>query len=934
MQVYGQQVDSTRRGSISGIVRDSIHNYVLQLATLAVYRESDSTLIAYQLSNNFGAYNFNELPVDIPLKIVASYIGYRSVEQRFKIPTNTKKLLLPTLNLNKSEIILNDVIINAAPPPISMKGDTLEFNAEAFNLDRNAVAEDLLKKLPGVIIWADGAITINGKSVSSIIVNKKPFFGGDTKVAIQNLPKAAIDKIQVYQQNANPANPLDSITQINIELKKNKSIGAFGKLGGGYGSDKRYDMDVNLNVFTRKTQVAIIAANNNINKMTNNINTLLMNSTYKGTNDGGLGYQSDFNQKGINSSKAGGFTMQHDFIAVPDAYKKSRLQADYFINNVDNLTKLNTATIKAIGNDNSQLQQLSQDATFNNSNQHLNVRYEKLKNNISFFTTSQVNTNSNHEQNSQISGVYRIKELESTNQIENLQEKHNRQFLLESGLEHRDTKYGGGPHDFTIKNVLSYNNDDNSQFRRSIFRSLFDSSQNINFNRYHNNTDKRLNEQLYTSLGNFSKWLFGSGGFMSGFSITLQNMLQINKALHNNNVSDVDNTGKKINNPYLTANNDYLITNEQPALVINKNFSRGLSSRYVKNISINLVAEYQFYYQHNISSHYFQNFTRRYQHFVPAASIRYENIQLGKYQDTYFLSFSKSMNYPDLNQLASLVDSSDLYYIRYGNLSLKEADKRELSFSLKHHSFNNDKPLNYNIEVKAGIINNNFSDSIRIDNSGRSSYYEVNIDGFKYINFNGKIGRAFKFSNHQIQVYFTSGINVSSLPSYINNVKNWSDNINNTNTLGLYYSFSNYFDIQLQQKAFFFRTVQHGAGKDIFNSNIQSTEAGGSLNFNKLTIGSNISYNYTSVTLSSSRNFTIWNMNVAYRLLRSNTLELKITAMDILRQNIGIINFGSNNTLTTGTVTTLKQYFLFGIAYYPRKFGWNNTKSNDKSIDQ
>ena len=117
MNVYSQQIDSTCRGSIAGIVRDSTHNYILQLATLAVYTESDSTLIAYQLSDNFGAFHFNDLPISLPLKIVASYIGYTSVEQRFKIPATAKKLLLPALNLKRSSVTLKDVIVNATQPP-------------------------------------------------------------------------------------------------------------------------------------------------------------------------------------------------------------------------------------------------------------------------------------------------------------------------------------------------------------------------------------------------------------------------------------------------------------------------------------------------------------------------------------------------------------------------------------------------------------------------------------------------------------------------------------------------------------------------------------------------------------------------------------------------------------------------------------------------
>ncbi|QEC73518.1 Plug domain-containing protein [Arachidicoccus ginsenosidivorans] len=103
-----------------------------------------------------------------------------------------------------------------------MNGDTLEFNADAFHLDPNAVAEDLLRKLPGVVVWGDGTITVHGREVSRVLVNGKPFFGGDTKVATQNLPKKAVEKVQVYQQSKNKDNPLDSITEVNIQLKKAK----------------------------------------------------------------------------------------------------------------------------------------------------------------------------------------------------------------------------------------------------------------------------------------------------------------------------------------------------------------------------------------------------------------------------------------------------------------------------------------------------------------------------------------------------------------------------------------------------------------------------------------------------------------------------------------------------------------------------------------
>jgi len=421
---------------------------------------------------------------------------------------------------------------------------------------------------------------------------------------------------------------------------------------------------------------------------------------------------------------------------------------------------------------------------------------------------------------------------------------------------------------------------------------------------------------------------------MSRFSITLQNNLQIIKTMQDNQVDDqVDYIGKRVNNPYLSGSNDFIITNEQPALSINKIFSKSLASRYSRRLSLGLIIQEQFYFQQNNSNHPFQNISRRYQHFVPSASIHYENTVADGFQDTYHLDFNVSKDYPSFSQLVPLVDSSDLYYIRFGNPLLKEADKKEITFSWKHNSFNNSKPLNYGLDLKSGIINNSFSDSSWIDDQGRSSYYGVNMDGYKYINLNGKINRSFKFSSHQLQVYLSSVVNISSTPSYINSVKNRSDNVGSVNVLSLYYTTNNYLAINFRQQASFYRSHQKGASNSSFSSSVQSTEVGASLNLNKLAIGSNLTYNYTSTSVSSSRNFTVWNMSASYRLMKANNLELKANAMDILHQNVGIINFGSNNTLTTGTVNTLRQYFLFSIAYYPRKFGRNNNKSNDKPVD-
>jgi len=86
-------------------------------------------------------------------------------------------------------------------------------------------------------------------------------------------------------------------------------------------------------------------------------------------------------------------------------------------------------------------------------------------------------------------------------------------------------------------------------------------------------------------------------------------------------------------------------------------------------------------------------------------------------------------------------------------------------------------------------------------------------------------------------------------------------------------------------------------------------------------MGSNATYTKTTYTGADARNFTIWNASVNYKFLKGNVAEIKLSALDLLHQNKGLINYGSNNSITQGSVNTLQQYFMLGFAYYPRKFG-------------
>ncbi|TWF33936.1 outer membrane beta-barrel protein [Chitinophaga polysaccharea] len=912
--------DSTWVGKVTGITRDSVHDYVLKSASIAIYKVKDSALISYQLSNNFGEFNFNEMPIGVSLKIIISYTGYKSVQRKFTILPDSKVINLKEINLERSTNELQEVVVRYVPP-VRMNGDTLEFNADAFNLDKNAVGEDLLRRLPGVTVWGDGTITVNGKQVSQVLVDGKPFLSGDIKVATQNIPKTAIDKIQVYQQIKNPRNPLDSITQINIKLKNGKNYGYFGKLSAGYGTDKHYETDVNINFFNKQTQLGLVGTSNNVNKVANDANTLMRNSTYKGVG-ASIEYQPDFRMPGTNRPNSGGVMYQHDFIPSPDYSNSNRLAGNYFIRNNISTVVNNSQVISTISKDSAQTQLSNSIATSNSTGQVLNARYDRRKNNLtvnasSNFTAGRINSESNNQSSTYgTTGV-----LQSTNNTINETTSDSKNMLFQFGLSKQKNyaKMNLLPGDLDVNYSLNVGNNRSDQVNITSFTSIVDPSKSKKFDRLYNKDRNDINQHLFLSFGNLSGLL---KGFL-GLSISLQNSLDVNRHSEDNLVKNRDTVKNTYQTDhYLSYASNLTTINELPTLAVSRVFTRTLTNRYEKVLFWGFDAQVQFYHQQNSSDHLFQRFTRSYQKFVPNASVTYLNSHYGSYEDNYDISFSTENRYPTVDQLYPIVDSSNQYYILQGNFRLKEATDRKLSFKVKHISKKTKNTFNYNFDITAGVITNNLSDSSITDNLGRSAHYTVNVGNNRYLNISATINKAFKFGRNQLQLQFSPTLSLGRVPNYINNTINFSNNFFNSNSLSLNYTLSDWWAINLQESLSLYRSKQNGATDNEFKNSIHSTSLSSSINFTRrLGIGSNIAYNYATSTGSAPATFTIWNANATYRLLPGNNLELKMAALDLLHQNASIINIGSNNTLTRGTTNVLQQYFMLTVSYFPRQFG-------------
>ncbi|MDE7147047.1 MAG: TonB-dependent receptor, partial [Duncaniella sp.] len=255
--------------NITGIVKDLDTQEPLLEAAIKLVTAKDSTFIAGTTTDIDGKFTLSGVKAGKYI-LTVSYIGYADLEK--PVTVGASNLRLGALNIKESSHMLGEVSVVAVKTPIKVMEDTVEYNADSYHTQPNAVVEDLLKRLPGVEVGTDGSITANGKTVSKFLVNGKEFFSDDPQVASKNLPANLIDKLQVVDRKSDMARLTgvddgEDETVINLTFKQGMDQGWFGTAEAGYGTDDRYTGSFNLNRFWNGNQVTLLGNFNNTNQI-------------------------------------------------------------------------------------------------------------------------------------------------------------------------------------------------------------------------------------------------------------------------------------------------------------------------------------------------------------------------------------------------------------------------------------------------------------------------------------------------------------------------------------------------------------------------------------------------------------------------------------------------------------------------------------------
>ncbi len=340
---------SAQRFAIEGEIADTTGE-PLTGASIVLLQAVDSVMTDFALSDRDGRFSFRQISPGSYL-VQFSYVGFAT--QYRPVMVTTSAVSMGVVRLEAATHLLDAAEISAARIPIGIRNDTIEYNADAFKTQPHAVAEELLRQLPGIQVDRNGNIKAQGKEVQQIMVDGKEFFGKDPKIASKNLPADAIDKVQVFDRKSEMSeftgiDDGEREKTINLELKEDKKQGVFGNVAGGYGTDDRFDAKANINRFDAKTQMSFIGSANNLSQPSFSINDYInLSGGFQNMMEGEGGrmtFQVDQGdmasamgrQDGLKTAVSAGINLNRDF------GKKNDFHLSYFGNFLRDLQYTNT----------------------------------------------------------------------------------------------------------------------------------------------------------------------------------------------------------------------------------------------------------------------------------------------------------------------------------------------------------------------------------------------------------------------------------------------------------------------------------------------------------------------------------------------------------------------------------------------------------------
>ncbi len=932
--IVGSIVDSASRTPVTG-------------ARVQVQR-ADSSVGTGAVSDRTGAFVVHGLGAG-QYTIVVQALGYATLRRRVPVQeqmlTALDTLKLPPFRLATSAVKLGEVDVTAQALRVEIKGDTTEFNARAFKTDKNAAAEDLIRKLPGIEIDPSGTVKTQGENVRRVLVDGKPFFGDDPTAALRNLPSEIIDKVQVIDQMSEQSqftrfDDGDRTKTLNIITRPDRRSGQFGKLYGGYGTDERYSVGGNVNFFGGDRRISVIGMSNNINQQNFSVQDILgvmggggSRGAAAGANmmrqigggRGGSGTQQ------IRLGGGGGGTNPSDFLVgqsdgisaahglglnYSDSWDKVlTITGSYFGNYTDNKSNQTSNRQYFLTGGETQLSNQTYDGSTQNMNHRLSFRVEYTMDSAnSFILTPRLTLQTNDRLSTGQSGTT----TEGFSPLNASNSKNN-----------SDTK------GFTFNNELLWRHKfatDGRTLSASITTALNRNSgeaNNTSQNSYYNTTgilvdslrqDVPSNSNGMTLGANLSytEPIHDKGSIQLSYNANLTRSESDKRVYDFNAMSaEYDRLNATLSN---TFKSNYLT--QRPGISYRWAFATGATFSVGADYQLASLSSDQTFPQALTIERQFQNI-------LPSASFTMRFSRT----DNLRINYRASTNAPSIRQLQNVVDNSNPLQLSAGNPDLQQEYTHTITAN--YATFNIQTANSFFAVFAASLTANKIGNTTTI--AGRDTTLEgginlgsgaqftrpTNLDGYR----NMRAFLAYGFTLEPVSG-MKLNVNVNGSGTYtrdvslINSVRNTTDNYALAPGLTLSSNISEDLDFTLSARTTYTiarNSIQQSLDNNYFSHSVY-------FKFNYIFLGGFVlssDFNLiatTGLTGGYNQSIPLLSVGIGRRFFDGNG-ELKLSVFDALDKNTSITrNIGSGYIEDVRTAV-LRRYALLTFSYNLRSFG-------------
>lgn len=252
-------------GGLKGRFADVSTKAAVPGVAVRLTAESDTSFVRRVTAKDDGTFAFTGLPFQ-SYRLEATRLGYAPLKKTFAVTKADQDA--GALELTPQSVPVAGITVTESPAPAVVRDDTTEFRASAVKVHKDATAEELVQKMPGVTL-ENGQVKAQGEQVRNVLVNGRPFFGSDPTAAMRNLPAEVVDRIQVYDRMSDQAefsgfDDGSSEKTMNFILRDQKAT--FGKVYGGGGDQELYQAGGNFTALRGASRLSLIGMSNNVNQ--------------------------------------------------------------------------------------------------------------------------------------------------------------------------------------------------------------------------------------------------------------------------------------------------------------------------------------------------------------------------------------------------------------------------------------------------------------------------------------------------------------------------------------------------------------------------------------------------------------------------------------------------------------------------------------------